>query len=147
MADLTVTPGSVVPGADARTIVGVFGATIVQGKSVYKDPADSKWKLADANVSQLTAGGPAGGTEPTVGVALTSGVDGQPGVIHVGGLINPGGTVVVGTIYVISATAGGIAPHADLLTGLFATILGVGISASQIRMPQAGPFVSGVAVP
>lgn len=135
MADIVVTAANVAQGTDAVLETVTFGETILQGKTCYLDATDNKVKLGDANLSAAAAA--------TRGIALTSGVNGQPGVIQRGGKINPGGTVVPGTIYVQSATAGGIAPAADLAGGHNVTVLGVGISASQIQMPLTGPFVSG----
>jgi hypothetical protein len=134
MADITVTAANVAQGANAVLEQGVYGGTIAQGQAVYLDAADNRYKLGDANDSALTAA--------TRGIALTAGVAGQPGVIQKGGRINPGGTVVPGTVYVQSATPGGIAPAADLASGHRVTVLGVGVSASEIEMPQAGPFAT-----
>lgn len=60
------------------------------------------------------------------------------------GTLTIGGTVVVGTVYVVSATAGGIAPSADLATGWYTTILGVATTAAKLSM---GLKASSVAVP
>jgi hypothetical protein len=50
MADLTVTAANVVKGADAKTQVGLYGATVTAGQTVYADPADGgKFKPADAD--------------------------------------------------------------------------------------------------
>lgn len=135
MVDIVVTAANVVPGADAVTEPGILGFTGTQGQTVYLDPADGKIKAADANLSLLAS--------QTRGILLTSGVNGQPCIVQRGGKINPGGAVVNGTVYVQSANPGGIAPAADLAAGHNVTVLGVGISATQIQMPLQGPFVSG----
>jgi hypothetical protein len=137
MADITVTPASVVPGAGASIDRRYnFGATVLAGQGVYLDTADNKWKLADANASAALAA--------LGGVALHGGADGQPAAVLTGGDYNPGATVVVGTIYVASATPGGIAPSADGVTGWFTSILGVATAANNIRVDIQ---VSGVAKP
>lgn len=137
MADLTITATSVVQGASGISVLdGILGASVTAGQSVYLDTAASTYKLADANASSTTA--------QTAGIALNGGASGQPVKVLASGPITIGATVTVGTIYVQSATAGGIAPAADLATGHYVTILGVGISASQI---QVGISKSGVAVP
>jgi hypothetical protein len=46
--------------------------------------------------------------------------------------IGAGAAPAVGTIYCLSATAGGIAPSADLATGNRTTILGVGAATNAI---------------
>lgn len=136
MADLTVTAANVV-GSDVSIGDGTAGATITAGQTVYVDATDSsKVKLADADASEAAA--------ETKGIALHGASSGQPIRYATKGSLNPGATVTVGTIYVQSATAGGIAPSADLLAGDYVTILGVGISASLIDLDIKA---SGVAVP
>lgn len=139
MADIVVTAGSVLKGSDATVEEGIAGATVTAGQPVYKDSTDSdKLKLADANASLATAA--------AVGIALHGASSGQPLKYQTGGSINPGGTVAIGTIYVVSATAGGIATHAaaDLTTAMRTTIIGVGTSASNIAMKL---FASGALIP
>jgi hypothetical protein len=136
MADVVVTAANVQKDATTRIAQGIFGATVTAGQTVYLDAADGKWKLADANASAITAA--------LVGVALNGGADGQPGFIAIGGNFNPGFTAVVGTIYVLSATAGGIAPAADLLTGWRTAIVGVGLAANSLGLVN---YASGALVP
>lgn len=134
MADLTVTAASVIAGSNAKTVAGTFGATITAGKAVYQDTSDNKWKLADANLSAAAA--------VLGGIALNGGSDGQPALIQTGGNINPGATVVVGTIYVLSATAGGICPAADLVSGMYTNIVGIGTTSSNIAMQVQNGLVA-----
>jgi hypothetical protein len=137
MADLTITAASVVKGANAKTEIGTFGGTVAAGKSVYLDPTDKKFKLADADSATAAV-------RTTRGIALNSGDNNQPAVIQTSGLITIGATVVVGTIYVQSDVAGGIRPAADNGSGDFVTVIGIGVSASQIDL---NIHASGVAVP
>lgn len=138
MADLTITAANVVPAASptTKTQVGTYGATITQGMPVYLDSADGKWKIADANASVTTAA--------AVGIALVAGSDGQPGLIQTEGDITIGATVAVGTIYVVSATAGKIAPSADGVSGWYTCVLGIAISTTVIRLKI---LAGGVAIP
>jgi len=137
MADLVVTAANVVSGTGAVTEDGTAGATITAGQLLYKDAADSnKWKLNDGNLSQAAA--------DIYGVALASASNNQPLRVQTGGEYNPGATAVVGTVYVGSATAGGIAPAADLASGNFTKVWGVGKTASNIVIVNKG---AGVAVP
>lgn len=138
MADITITPANVLKGSDAKVERSKnAGATITAGQIVYLDSDTDKWKLADAN-------GATAALAVARGVALNNASDGQPLHVQEEGQITIGGTVVVGTIYVLSATAGGICPAADLATGHRTTILGVGITAAIIDLQI---HVSGVAVP
>lgn len=137
MADVTVTATSVVPDSGTQTLDAILGAAVTAGQTLYLDAADgNKAKLADANASAATAA--------TKGIALNGGAIGQPVKLAIGGTLNPGFTVGVGAVYVQSATPGGIAPVADLAAGHFPVVLGIGVTASQLKLVmQAG----GVAIP
>lgn len=136
MADVTVTANSVQPGTDTQYADGILGATVTAGQTVYLDTAANTFKLADANASAATA--------VLAGIAMNGGAAGQPVKVAISGSINPGFTVTVAAIYVLSATAGGIAPVADLATGHYSVIVGMGVTASSLKIIGAR---SGVAVP
>jgi hypothetical protein len=145
MVDIVITAANVAPvstGANpSRLKQVIWGGNVTRGQPVYLDTADSKYKVADNNVAALNAG------SAGLAIAMSDGGNNQPGVVLEGGDWTAGGTVVVGENYFLSATAGGIAPAADLASTHFVSHLGVGISASVIRMPAAGPLVSGVQKP
>ncbi len=134
MADLTVTAGNVVAATGASTLNGTAGATVTAGQTVYLDSTTSTLKLCDANLSLAAS--------TTKGIALHGASSGQPLQIQTGGDINPGDTVVVGKIYVQSATAGGIAVAADLATGHYVTVIGVGTTASNIHLVMYNSLVA-----
>jgi hypothetical protein len=136
MVDLVVTPANVVKGATAKVETGIAGAAIAAGQTVYKDPADSKYKLCDADAGTADV-------RTTRGVALNGAGNNQPLAVQTGGRYTAGATVVPGTIYVQSDTPGGIMPAADLDPGDYVTVLGVGVSATDIDL---NIHVSGVAV-
>lgn len=137
MADVSVTAAEVLTDSGTITIDVTAGATITAGQTVYLDSGDGNAaKLADANASSSTA--------TVKGIALNGAADGQPLRVATAGTLDPGFTVTVGTIYVQSATAGAICPAADLATGHYVTVLGVGITASQLQLIMRN---SGVAVP
>ena len=139
MPDVTVTAAEVL--ADSGTITGDYtaGETITAGQVLYADSSDAgSAKLADADASLAAA--------TAIGIALNGASDGQPVRVAIGGTLDPGFTVTVGTIYVVSDTPGGIKPSADLLAGDYVTVIGVGITASQLKL--FGTLgLSGVAVP
>ena len=114
----------------ANTKVGnpvTFGGTIAVGAPVYKDSADSKYKLGDNNASAATA--------DVKGLALTPGVaDGLGYVATEGSVILVGTTMTVGLTYYLGATAGEIVPEADLTTGNRVTRLGTAASATQLDL-------------
>ena len=140
MTDLSVTAANVArvtTGTNrTKTSSGTYGATVTAGQPVAKRSDDGKWDPADCAASQELAG------QYGFGVALNGGADGQPAEIAVGGEYDPGGTAIEGIIYVASGNAGGVAPHGDLATDDWVTIIGVGNSSGNIDMPPGGPFVT-----
>jgi len=125
MAEVSQTPGSVLPGADADYIRGIAGGTITAGMPIYKDATTNQLLNADANGSAETA--------EVIGIALNAASLGQPLRVQTAGVISIGGTVVLATIYILGA-AGGIAPAADLASGWYTSVIGVAISATQLRL-------------
>lgn len=141
MADVSVTATSVAPitgsGAGVDTVIehGIAAETITAGQSLYLNTSN-QWAKADANLSAAAAA--------AKGIALNGAAQNQPIAVATSGTLTCGFTATVGTIYVVSATAGGIAPAADLASGWYTTIIGVGLTAGTISLPF---HRSGVAVP
>jgi len=133
MADVTQTAANVIAGVDAVIDDGYCGETLVQGNVVYQDATTKQWKKGDANG--------AAALQVAKGIALTGGAVNQPCRIARSGTINVGGTLVPGTTYCLSATAGGICPQADLVTGCAVAILGVAKSASLLVLNIQNPGV------
>jgi hypothetical protein len=92
--------------------------------------------LSDANASATT--------KAITGIALNGAAIGQPVSVQTSGTITIGATVAVGTIYVVSATAGGIAPSTDLASTWGTIIIGVADTTGTIKLQF---FDSGVDVP
>jgi len=137
MADLTITAANVLAGGAAIKETGIAGATITAGQTVYKDAADGKFKLADAD--SATAG-----IRALYGVALHGASNGQPLTVAKSGPVTIGATVIVGTTYVLSDTPGGIMPIGDLEAGDYVAHLGIATTAAIIDVAIKN---SGVAVP
>jgi len=134
--DLVITAANVKPVSDQVIDSSAnAGEAITQGQSVYLD-TDGKWYKSDANGVAAK--------KDLKGIALNNAAADQPLAVQKAGVINMGATVAVGTIYVVSATAGGVAPSADLVSGMDTIIVGVGITTSNIRL---NVFDSGAAVP
>lgn len=127
MTDLSITAANVVKGANAVTEQGISGATITAGQVVYRDAADLKYKLADCDSATAAVRAPRG-------IALNTASDGQPLQILKEGSITIGATLTAGTTYYLSATAGGIAPLADLGSGDYPTIIGIATSTSVLKV-------------
>lgn len=130
MADLVLTPANVKPtAANSQTKLVTAGEALTQGEVVYYDSTTKKYFKADADLSAAAS--------TAVGIALTpAGID-APCVIQTGGDINVGATLTKGELYCVSATAGNIAPFADLGSGDWICFLGVAKSTSEIVLsPQ-----------
>jgi hypothetical protein len=111
MADLTVTAASVLFTSGSK-IAGIAGATVTAGQAVYLDSVTNTLKLAQCDGTAAEAA--------AVGIALHAAGTGQPLVYaDQGSVINIGATTAKTTTYLVSATAGGVAPQADIVTGGF----------------------------
>jgi hypothetical protein len=125
MSDLTITATAILAGTDADFFQGLAGETITAGQSVYLDSLTNRVRLADANASLATAA--------AIGISLHGATAGQPIRVQTGGSITLGvGTLAL--IYVVSATAGGIAPSADIASGWYTTLLGVHAGDGVLKM-------------
>lgn len=128
MADLSITAASVVKatiaGNPVKTKTGTAGAAITAGQAVYRDAATNTVKLADADLSAAAAA--------VVGVALHGAASGQPVTYVTEGPVTVGNILTAGKLYVLSATAGGIAPSSDLAAPLRTGLIGYGYSATVL---------------
>lgn len=137
MADLVITAANVdyISGGSKATVDA--GETLTAGQPIYILSTDGKAYKADANASATTA--------KAVGIALNGATLNQP-VTYAkpGATINPGATVAVGSWYVVSATAGGIAPIADQATGWRPNLVGYATAADRLVLMMTN---TNVAVP
>lgn len=133
MADLSITAANVVKGANAATEYGTAGAAVTAGQAVYLDDATGKLLLSDNN---------AAGKKTVRGIALHAAAANQPLAIQRSGDITIGGTLTAGARYYLSGTAGGIAPEADLTTGMDVVLLGIAKSTSVLALSIQAPGVT-----
>lgn len=127
MSDLSLTAANVVPGTGAQLGYGTAGVAITAGQMLYEDAADAnKLKLADANGASAL--------RTPIGMAVCNAAIGQRVTYQKGGEAAMGSVLTQGTIYVLSDTAGGIKPSADLASGHYVCIVGVAKSASVMTM-------------
>jgi hypothetical protein len=124
-ADLSITTTSFLPGARAKTAIGTAGAAITIGQLLYFDSATDSWKLADADASATTA--------LVVAIAGSAAAIGQPVIVILeDDDLTLGATLsMTAPVYVLSATAGGIAPSADITTGWYPCAVLVAKSTSK----------------
>lgn len=137
MADLTITAANVLQSTNARVETKyVAGESVTAGQSVYRKASDGRWWKAqnDGTAEEAQFGG----------IALHAASAGQPLAVQTEGVLTIGGTVAVGTIYAVSATAGGICPVADLSSSAYVSIIGYGQTASLLAL---APIITGVEIP
>lgn len=132
MTDLSITATSVKAGGNAIIAHGLAGVAITAGQPVYLDAATGTYKLADNNLA---------GAENVTGIALNGAASGQPVAVQTSGDITIGATLTAGSAYCLSATAGGIAPVADLTTGNVVIQLGLAKSTTVLALRIAAPGV------
>lgn len=130
-ADVTITAANVIPGANAQYRYGVAGVAITAGQLVYLDATTNTWRLTDANASDTAA--------DVDGIAVVTVASGGPvTVVTRDDDLALGGTTARGTIYISSATPGGIAPAADLTTGWFLSVVAIGKSTTRVVFDADG---------
>jgi hypothetical protein len=126
MTDLVITAASVTWVGGVRPIVGQGGEAGTPGQPVYLDTTTNTYKLTDGDLDAASV---------CAGILLDTMVSGRPCLIAPpGAVINIGATVTLGTVYVCSLTAGGVAPWADLSTGDYVTILFIGATSNVVEL-------------
>ena len=132
-SDVSVTAANVrvSTSGDAVLITGTFGETVTAGQVLYQSTTDARYYLADVNASGKTV---------IAGIAVNGGAAGQPALICIEDPnFTPGFTLSTSApIYVASATAGGIAPSADVTTGWFTTVIMVAKSTTTAAFRARG---------
>jgi hypothetical protein len=132
-ADLSITGTAVIPSASAVIVTATAGEAITRGQLVYKKASDRKIYKADANSATAEV-------RDCVGIAVTDSSTGGPIAyvtedpnlaIAASGLTN-------GTVYILSATPGGLAPEADATTGWFVTVVGIAKNATTLAFRATG---------
>lgn len=129
MTDLVITAANVecVP-TTSPVKWGTAAEAITAGQALHKLTSDGLIYLSDADHATVA--------KRTVdGVAVNGAAAGQPvAYAPAGTIVNMGATLTVGEIYVLSGTAGGVAPEADLSSGEQVCIIGVGLTAANMQI-------------
>lgn len=141
-ADLSITASAVVPSANAQINEATAGATITAGQLIYLDSTDldtrsaPKAKLADCNSATAAV-------RSVAGIAINSASAGQrvSYVYKDTALVIASSGLTAGTIYGLSATAGGIAPSADFTTGWYVSVVAVAKNTTTIYFSAPGLVV------
>ena len=136
MADLSITRQDVGVKASGATLQVVqVGEAVTQGQLAYVS-TDGKYYLADADDTLAKAA--------VKGVFLSAADADGYAVLMMSGTLDIGATLTVGETYVVSGTAGGIAPIGDLASGDYVTHIGIATAADELTLNLQA---SGVQVP
>ncbi|MBY3386401.1 hypothetical protein [Rhizobium laguerreae] len=135
MADLVISSGLVVAGADSSAVSGVAGETIAAGKAVYQSSTTKKWMLADSNSATAEA-------RQAKGIALNGASLNQPIAIHKGGDLTIGATLTAGQALYLSDTPGGLCPLADVGSGEYLCLIGLAKSTTVLDVNIQFPGVA-----
>lgn len=140
MADVSITAANVLAASTASTKQGTGGEAFTQGDVLYKRSSDNKYLKAQADGTAEEAG------SVELVMALTDcAADGQPCVVLTLGDVDLGSVLTEGEIYVVSATAGAIAPEADISTSThYVTVVGVAVDSDTLEFR---PIHSGAQIP
>jgi hypothetical protein len=130
--DLTVTAANVkkYTATNPKTNTVMAGEGINAGQCIFIDRVVgsatlNKALLTDANAS---------GKGYCDGIALNTASEDQPCNYIYEGDVDMGATLVVGTVYVASATPGGAAPSTDLASGWRVIVLGTAVAINKLRL-------------
>lgn len=127
MADLAIVPSQVVPGPGAQLVRGTAGDAITAGEPCALEAATQRYRYAFSAIQARAT---------CVGIALHAAAVGQPLTLQRAGdiILGAGAAPVVGDIYVLSRNAARIAPAADLVTGNYTSVVGVGVAPTMLRL-------------
>lgn len=140
MANLALTSASVLQSSAAIVLNGIGGVAFAAGQPAYRDTTDldgsgmAKWKIYDADAVT-----PAPILNGCQGVFANSGAAGQPCTVVISDPAFTHGLAAVtkGDIIIASATAGALAPAADLAAGMRPCVVMFAISATQATIAIA----------
>lgn len=138
MGAVSVTAASVLHSSSGVTVNVIAGAAITAGQPVYFD-TDGSAKVADAD-----------GASPLYkvrGIAVNNAATGQDvDICTRDPAFTPGFTTAIGEVYIVGATAGNIHPVADKTTNWKVSVLGVGISVTQMNLFNVADCRADVAI-
>lgn len=124
-ADLSITAGNVEILASTTTVQVVrLGATVTAGQPVYRKSSDGKYYKCDCDDADDALADAAG-------IIVTGGAADAYGVIVTAGPMDLGASLSVGANYLVSDTAGGIKPAADIASGDNIVSLGVAVATDK----------------
>jgi hypothetical protein len=141
VADLTLNAANVNGVIQGNQYVqGVSGQAFTAGQVLYQSSTTGLWAPAQSNTTQQNSGA----TQCCIALSSCPGA-GQPFSGWKSGTLYTGNTSMLqGQTYVLSVNPGNIAPNTDLTTGLYVTVLGVAVTATQLQNTSGGIFPTGI---
>lgn len=133
MADIAITAGNFIPSSVAQTFTGTAGETITQGQPVYLNTVTGTY-------SRCNAAATGNGINVCAGIAM-DGASNQQRFLICRSDVNLalGGTVNAGEIVVVAGNVGNVCLSTSaVLSGLYLTVLGVGIGGNNINFAMVG---------
>jgi hypothetical protein len=132
MANLAITAANVGLISGPESGDQVAGEAFIAGALVYLNPSDSRWYKAKASGTAVQAG--SAGIGMALGTADAAGA--RVSIARPGAIVSVGGGAA-GTVYVVSATAGSLAPVADMVSTNKVTVAALGIGGNQLALAYA----------
>lgn len=126
MADIVMTPASLVMGADCQTVTHIAAVAVTAGQAVYFDQTTGKLKLADADADAWA--------HACIGIAVTTTPAANlPVTVVISGTLTAGSVFAKGTPVFLSKVAGGLALAADITgAGTYWTQIGIGTGTTTL---------------
>jgi hypothetical protein len=119
---------------------GTLGATIAFGKLCYKDPTDSRWELADANVITEADGDCRG----TLGICLLGGNDGDTSKFLMWGKVRSSEfpAFTVNKQVFVSETAGAVTHTAPTTADSVTRCIGYALTAEDLFFNPSPDYIT-----
>lgn len=130
MVALTITAANVSLASGPVKHGQIAGEAFNAGAGLYYKTSDGKWYKAQDDGSAQEAGSDGFG----MALGTASGAGQMISIALPGAIVTVGSVVTAGTVYTIDDAAGSIGPVADRASTDKVTVIGVGISATQIQL-------------
>lgn len=127
MADISLT-GPIIPDSLAFCDTGYAVVAVAAGEWVYKDAATSdKFRLTDSSAVESAR---------AYGMAVNTAAAGEPLTVAKSGttITQVGTTFAKNVPLAVSTNAGKMAPVADVTSGLYGCLLGIGLSTTTFKI-------------
>lgn len=122
MADLSITASAVDDAPNAMHYEGTAGEALVAGQACYLAADGLIYKASNATASYLGM------------CVVSASAAGQPTTLVIDGYVTINAAATQGTIYIVSANAGGVCPMSDIDNGQYVSVVGAAISSTSLYL-------------